>query len=129
MKMTFYSLVLIALFTGCSTTAPKKHNEKHYQTIFCNDLDGIMEYRLSDKTRVDCLTNRYAIEIDFAKKWAEGVGQSLFYAEMTGKEPAVGLIIDMNSEEQYLQRLNLIADKYDIRVFIIEKRYKHSTTF
>ncbi len=120
MKIAFLTLLLVALFTACSTT-PKKYNEKHYQTLFCDDLDGVMEYRLSDKTRVDCLTDEYAIEVDFAKKWAEGIGQSLFYAEMTGREPAIALIMNVNRDQRYLKRLNTVAKKYEIRVFIIEK--------
>ena len=125
MKLAIFSLLLMALFAGCSTTTtPKKYNEKHYQTLFCNDLDGVMEYRLPDKTRVDCLTDKYAIEVDFARKWAEGVGQSLLYAEMTGKEPAIGLIMNVKKDDKYLQRLNAVAVKYGIKVFIIEKKGK-----
>ena len=49
--------------------------EKYYQTKFCNKLNGRIEYRLEDTTRVDCLTDDYAIEVDWAKKWAEeGIG-------------------------------------------------------
>ena len=60
------------LFLACSHT-PKKYHEKHYQTLLCNKLDGEMEYVLKDRTRVDCLTDEYAIEVDFAKKWAESI--------------------------------------------------------
>lgn len=44
----------------------------------CNALDGKMEVVLKDKTRIDCLTAEYAIEVDFAKKGAEGIGQALY---------------------------------------------------
>jgi hypothetical protein len=79
-----------------------------------------MEYRLFDKTRVDCLTDDYAIEVDFAKKWAESVGQSLYYADVTGKNPGVGLIVG-KKDKRYLKRLNRLAKKYDIKVFVIKK--------
>ena len=29
--------------------------------------------------------------IDFAKKWAESIGQALYYSKMTGKAPAVAI--------------------------------------
>ncbi len=100
----------------------KKHNEKYYQTQLCNELDGVMEQRLLDRTRVDCLTDEYAIEVDFAKKWAEGVGQSLYYAEMTEKKPAVGLIVrDNKKDKRHMKRLKVLADKYSIRIFEIER--------
>ena len=79
-----------------------------------------MEYRLFDRTRVDCLTGEYAIEVDFAKKWAEGIGQSLYYAEVTGKKPGVALIVG-EKDKRYLKRLNRVASKYNIKVFLIKR--------
>ncbi|MBL0687826.1 MAG: hypothetical protein JJV95_01370 [Sulfurospirillum sp.] len=113
----FFSL----LFIGCSTHVKKKYHEKHYQTILCTKLNGEMEYVLKDRTRVDCLTDEYAIEVDFAKKWAEGIGQSLYYAHMTNKKPAVGFIMNTKKDKRYLKRLNTIAKEYGIKIFIIEK--------
>jgi hypothetical protein len=118
LKILLSSLILALIF-GCSSTV-KKH-ERFYQRELCNNLNGVMEYRLEDKTRVDCITDEYAIEVDFAKKWAESIGQSLFYAKMSGKKPAVGIIINSEKESRYLKRLNLIADKYGIEVFVIER--------
>lgn len=115
-----FIVVLTLLITGCSHTA-KKYNERHYQTLLCNKLDGEMEYVLKDRTRVDCLTDKYAIEVDFAKKWAEGVGQSLYYAYMTDKKPAIGFIMDDNKDQKYFKRVDVLAKKYHIRIFKIEK--------
>jgi hypothetical protein len=112
-------LLIPLLFIGCSTTA-KKYNEHYYQTKLCNELDGKMEFVLKDRTRVDCLTDEYAIEVDFAKKWAESIGQSLFYAEMTGKEPYVALIVG-EDENRYLKRLYQVTKKFNIKVLIIKK--------
>ena len=116
-------LILPLLIAGCSTTT-KKFHEAHYQTILCNELGGEMEYVLEDRTRVDCLTDEYAIEVDFAKKWAESIGQSLYYAHMTGKKPAVGLILDKKKEKRYLKRLDLVAKEYGIKVILIDKKFK-----
>ncbi len=117
--------ILILLFSlllmGCSTHTKKKYHEKHYQTLLCNELSGEMEYILKDRTRVDCLTDEYAIEIDFAKKWAEGIGQSLYYAHMTGRKPAVGFIMNSEKDKRYFKRINTLAQKYKIKIFIIEK--------
>jgi hypothetical protein len=108
------------LFSGCSQG--KKHKEKYYQTALCNKMDGVMEQSLLDRTRIDCLTDEYAIEVDFAKKWAESVGQSLYYAYMTGKKPAVGFILDESKKDQrHLKRLEVLADKYHITIFKIKR--------
>ncbi len=81
-----------------------------------------MEYVLKDRTRVDCLTDKYAIEVDFAKKWAESIGQSLYYAHMTNRKPAVGFIMNSKKDKRYFKRLNTIAQEYAIKIFIIEKK-------
>ena len=121
-KHLIVTLVIITgiYFTGC--TEKKKHNEKYYQTLLCNELDGVMEQSLLDRTRVDCLTDEYAIEVDFAKKWAEAVGQSLYYAEMTGKKPAVGFIMrDNKKDRRHFKRVEVLADKYHIKIFKIQR--------
>lgn len=98
----------------------KKMYEKDYVNQYC---EGTIEYRLPDKTRVDCLTDEYAIEFDYAKKWAESVGQSLYYAKKTGKKPAVAIILSKESDKKYIQRINDI-DK-DIKIFeIYSAEYK-----
>jgi len=101
--------------------AKNPHHEKYYQTQFCNTFHGKMEVTLKDRTRVDCLTNQYAIEVDFAKKWAQSVGQSLYYGYMTNKQPAIALIITLPKEQRYLKRIQLLCKKLHIQLFLIEK--------
>ena len=105
--------------TKCYAEQPefgqKKYRESDYVKAYCN---GAIEYRLPDKTRVDCLTDEYAIEFDWAKKWAESIGQSLYYAKMTGKKPAVAIIIKSDSDRKYIERIKTV-DK-DITIFEIK---------
>lgn len=117
MKSLVVNLLLLSILTSCSSV---KKNEKYYQTIFCENADGIIEYRLKDKTRVDCLTNEYAIEVDWAKKWAEAVGQSLYYSHMTNRKAGIALI-SSSDDERFLSRVNILAKKFDIKIFIIER--------
>jgi hypothetical protein len=118
-------LVLLYLFFENDLTLKQepdgvKKDEKYYQTKMCNEFGGKMEHVLFDKARVDCLTSEYAIEVDFAKKWAEGIGQSLYYADVTGKKPAIGLIVG-EGDEKYLKRINRVAQKFDIKIIILQK--------
>lgn len=92
------------------------HHENYYQNIYCN---GIKEYRLPDKTRIDCLTDNEVIEFDFAEKWAEGIGQVLHYSRMTNKQPTIMLIIEKESDYRYLKRLKPIADKENIKIRLL----------
>lgn len=113
--------VLIVALMICSPGLYAKKLESDYRDVFCRQVNGKTEYRLEDNARVDCLSDRYAIEIEYAKKWAEGIGQSLYYAQMTHKTPAIGLIIADGKEEVYLKRLTHVADKHGIKIFIIKK--------
>ncbi len=122
MKQLLTIFLLVLLTTGLQAKKNKYH-ERYYQTILCTQLGGVMEQSLLDRTRVDCLTTNFAIEVDFAKKWAESIGQSLYYAEMTNRLPAVGLIVrKTKTDQRHLKRLRVIADKYGITIFVIRRK-------
>ena len=67
---------------------------------------------------MDCLTKDYAIEFDFAKKWAESIGQSLYYSKLTGKKPAVVLILSSPTDYKYVKRIERLEN--DIQIFLIK---------
>ena len=65
-----------------------------------------MEHRLNDGTRVDCLLPHLAVEVDFAPKWAECIGQALYYGQKTNRTPACVLIMENPEKDlKYLKRL------------------------
>ena len=94
MKM---NLFLFLLLTSQSHAA-RLHPESEYRDRWCDDRYGETEVTLSDRTRVDCITADYAVEIDFANKWAEAIGQSLHYSRMTDRKPGIVLILETDSD-------------------------------
>jgi len=77
------------------------------------------EVRQWDGTRVDMVTDEYAIEVDWPRKWAEAIGQSLYYAEVTGKKPGIILLVkDMDSERRYVYRCQTVCAKHSIKLFV-----------
>ena len=101
-----FSLLFVEeTYVDTKSSTPTKMHEKDYVNKYCT---GKIEYILPDKTRIDCLTDEYAIEYDYAKKWAESIGQSLYYAKKTGKKPAVAIIISKASDRKYIQRIEAI---------------------
>ncbi len=98
----FIILWLILLFPAY-VNAKYTHPEKWYNNKYCN---GKIEYIMPDRTRCDCLTDTHAIEYDFGKKWAEAIGQSLYYSLQTGRRAGIVLIIDDPEEIRYWIRLN-----------------------
>ena len=116
--------ILLLLLLVLNLQAKHINKEKVYQEHFCKQFGGVSEYRLKDRTRVDCLLNDYAIEVDFAKKWAESIGQSLYYASQTSRKAAVLLIMeDLEKDEKYLHRLKDVSQKHGIEIWIIDQEF------
>lgn len=91
--------------------------EGDYVNQWCTPNVGKREFVLIDNTRVDCLTKDYAIEFDFAHKWAESIGQSLYYGKMTGKSPAVAIIKKSPTDYKYIMRIKKVNP--DLKIFEI----------
>jgi hypothetical protein len=111
---------MLFVFVNTSYGAKRLHYEKEYNAIFCDYMGGRREYSLSDRGRVDCVTASEAIELDFSDKWAEGIGQALYYAIMTNKSPAVALIIENHKAGGYhIARAIRVCRKYNVTLYII----------
>ncbi len=116
MKHLFY-LVLIYF---CCTLPASAHLylEKEYQRAWCSANNGKMEVVLPDKARVDCVMGDYAIEFDFAKKWGEAIGQSLYYAAVLNRKPGIVLILENGEKDnKYLERVNRVAQSHNIKIW------------
>ncbi len=59
---------------------------------------------LPNDTYVDCLTDEYAIEVDFSNKWAEAIGQSLMYAAELERLPGIILVCRRDTDESLCLR-------------------------
>lgn len=110
LKWGFLALSLVTLWGSLGyavepVKAPIFDRESDYQVAWCYHRNGEVEYILPDRTRVDCLVDGYAIEFDYAKKWAEAIGQSLYYAYHTEHLPGIVLIMETAKDCKYLLRL------------------------
>lgn len=113
---------LAPIIAGCILTtaahAGHLHKEAEYRDAWCQ---GQTEVRLPDGTRVDCLTDTYAVEIDFARKWAEGIGQAIHYGAVTGKQPATALIIEHPADWRYYHRARRAARQAGVTLWPIRR--------
>jgi len=85
--------------------APRFGTERYWQDVIHEEIGGQKEHRLDDGTRVDLLFPHEACEIDWANKWAEGVGQSIYYGLKTRKAPLVLLLVKKDGWEKYRDRV------------------------
>jgi len=74
---------------------------------------------LWDKTRCDLFTETEAIEVDWAPKWAEAIGQSTYYAFATNKRPTIILLVkDMDKEKQFVYRCQTVCVRLGIKLHV-----------
>ena len=110
--LVFSIIMVIPLLSD----AKRLHPEKWYQNKWCQDQGGKIEVTLPDKTRCDCLTDGHAIEFDFGDKWAEAIGQALYYAIQTNKKAGIVLILEDAKGYKYWIRLNSVIDHFNLPI-------------
>jgi hypothetical protein len=102
---------------------PVDAHEPEWSKALAVHVDGKAEYRLPDKSRIDVLTDEYAVELDWLHKWHEGVGQALHYAELSGKEPVVAIgIKEMDYDREKLKLAKRVANKSGIGVWVVRAK-------
>jgi hypothetical protein len=121
--LAIFAFALVTTAANQPTHSKNLYKESEYQRLWCSEAGGRAEYVLPDRTRVDCLTDEYAVEVDFAKKWAEAIGQALYYAVVTGKRPAVLLIMENPSDARFLKRLRRVAVTTKFKIMTITPAY------
>ena len=107
-------LLLIAL--PCNAASSRGPGEHWYQDVWCNGMGGKVEHRLKDGRRIDCLTSSHAIEVEFANKWPEAVGQSLDYSMLTGKKAGIVLILKKPADHLHWQRMKTLVEHYQLPI-------------
>lgn len=125
-KITKFLILCILCFSITSVQAKRLYHEVVYQIKWCEAKGGIIEYELSDKARVDCLTNDLAVEFDFANKWAECIGQAIYYGKMTNRQAACVLIMERGEKDlRYLKRLRGAAYRkgVNLKTFTLKPEY------
>jgi hypothetical protein len=86
----------------------------------------ILEYRMPDGTRADCLSRMHMIEVEFSENWAESIGQALFYAAYTHdmrigpRPPGIILICRQHRDNctEHAARLYRVVQDYDLPLTI-----------
>ena len=82
--------------------------ERDYQKVYQQYHGGEIEQAV-ERGRVDWIGiidgKKVAAEFDFATKWAEAIGQSLYYAQQTKLVPCVILIMKSEKDAAHLTKL------------------------
>lgn len=118
MEKSMIRILCILFFSSSSCISALAERESYFQQSFAKKCNGKTEVVMTDGTRCDILTEDYAMEVDFAHKWAEAIGQSLNYARLTGKRAGIVLIMKKNKDEHHLDRVLKIIESYSLPIDI-----------
>ena len=115
-------LLLLLILSISSFTSYAIENEAYYSEKFCNEMSGQSEYVLKDLSRVDCLTDTHAFEVDWAEgmKVYEAIGQSLYYSSETGKLPGILLLIRKENSEKHIRKIREVIKAFDLPIELLE---------
>ena len=100
---------------GTNKSTPQKLSEAFYRDYWAKKKGGLRtEVRCPDGTRCDIVSDKYAIEVDWAYKWYEGFGQALWYGFQLNKKPALLLILRSSADSKFVIKVNSLAKHHGI---------------
>lgn len=117
-----FKALLLALTLTTSLGATRINPEAYYQVIAAKKYNGQTEVILPDGTRCDIVTETHAIEVDFADKWAEAIGQSLNYSFQLNKKAGILLILEKPDDERHLIRVESIIKHFKLKIDVLAIR-------
>lgn len=78
--------------------------------------DPHLEVVLADKSRCDILTTQIAWEVDFARKWREGIKQAVHYGALTGRRGGLILLYNPNRDGMYFRLTKMVLSRYQANI-------------
>ena len=117
---TCAAFLLLALTTPLC--ADRLNSEAYYQKIAAEKYGAESEVTMPDGTRCDLVTEKHAIELDFADKWGEAIGQSLNYAFQSNKRAGILLILESKGDEKHLIRVQSIIEHFELPIDVLAIR-------
>lgn len=112
------ALAVLGVFCASAALAGHIHKESWYADELAREVAGRTEARMPNGTRCDVLTAGRAVEVEFAAKWCESIGQALNYAAQTGKGAGIALIIETPAEERFLARLRSVIRFHNLPIAV-----------
>jgi len=109
-SIMFVMAIVTAFVLFCSTA--EASTERGYQDRWCTM--GETEVVLEDRTRVDCMTDDFAIEFGFAKSWQQDIGQALHYGIQTNRRGGVVMILEKPTDIKYWKQMQDIIWFYKL---------------
>jgi hypothetical protein len=117
MKKIFVLIIMLLLSTICYAQLPKQL-EKYYTNKFATIVKGKTQQYLSNKRYADIITDTFAIEVEYANKFPESIGQSLDYSMVTYKKAGILLIVNDKNDDKYVDELMEIIYYHKLQITV-----------
>jgi hypothetical protein len=122
---TFYCCLLFATLLPA-----QKQYEADFSNIIADCLGGQQEVPVTNG-RVDILTETLAIEVEWASKWKQAIGQALWYAQQTNRQPVIILLLKNKDDWKYSVQLqttlNYAGLSERVQVQLYPNDFEHCT--
>lgn len=109
-------------FLALASPAIAADTESDYRDRLCGGAGMQMEVQMPNGTRADCVSARLAIEVEFADKWHQALGQAMSYSNSTGHWPAIILVCRKKPRrcEKQFERLRdaAVGDKWSVPITV-----------
>lgn len=99
-------------------SVPDDAKEEQWRDALAAKLHGTVEHRIP-WGRVDVLTGDWAIELDYATKWHEALGQVIHYGMATERQGVMALIDADGDQQARIDYAEAVAAKHGIKVIIL----------
>lgn len=122
------SIILICLWPLCLGAAERvvltledDGLQRAWVAALAKRVEGETEVRVPFG-RVDIVTDRYAIEVDWVANWHCALGQAIHYAHDTKKKPVMALCLraDEPLNEDLLAHIERVAQSVGVEVWVIK---------
>jgi len=125
LPMKRFILTVLILLGSQSLSRADYPSENEWAAANAERYNADDQSGLWDGTECDYITSTEAIEIDWAKKWAEAIGQSLYYSILLNKRPAIILLVKKGVgprlaalQKGYVYRCQTVCAKLDIKLYV-----------
>jgi len=97
---------------------PTDARESDWTNGLAESTGGRAEVQV-DSGRADVLTENYAVEVDFLRKWKEGLGQALYYADVTDLIPVLAIIAPDRVDEDLLKQIDALCIEKGVKLVLL----------
>ena len=106
-----HQLLLLLFFLPTILFA--QHSEADHIQLLQQHFGGQREVAVTSG-RVDILTDTFALEVEFANKWKQAIGQALWYAQQTNRQPGIVLLLRKKTDYKYSIQLQSTLSNFGL---------------